>query len=232
MSDNLCIVAVGAHAADMEFGAGATLLKHALQGWETHIIHLTLGEKGSATLSSEEYGVQKRAEAAAAARLLQATPHFLPYEDGELQVSDAIAREIALLLRRLHPGVIVTHWPGSIHLDHTNTYHRTRRAHFMAAIRHFDLEGLPPVRGCRLYFTDNWEDPTDFEPYVYVDITRVMETWEKACKAYAIGRGEGGFPYWDWYQARTRTHGIMRGVGHAQAFAIDATGRFQTRDLL
>jgi len=47
----------------MEFTAGATLLKHARSGWEVHIVHLTLGEKGNPQLSPEEYGAQKRKEA-------------------------------------------------------------------------------------------------------------------------------------------------------------------------
>ncbi|MFA6108252.1 MAG: PIG-L family deacetylase [Candidatus Latescibacterota bacterium] len=232
MTPKPCIVAVGAHAADMEFAAGGTLLKHARQGWEVHLVHLTLGEKGSGTLTPAEYGAQKRREAEEAARLLQGTAHFLPYRDGELPVNDEVAAELAVVLRRLQPQVILTHWPGSIHLDHTNAYHLTLRAHFMAAIRHFEVQGLPPVRGCRIYQTDNWEDPTDFTPFVFVDITAEMADWEQACKAYAIGRGEGGFPYWDWYQARTRTHGILRQVGHAQAFAIDETSKYHVQELL
>jgi LmbE family N-acetylglucosaminyl deacetylase len=232
MSAAPCIVAIGAHAADMEFAAGATVLKHARQGWDAHLVHLTLGEKGSGTLSVEAYGAQKRREAEEAARLLQATPHFLPFRDGELPADDETARPLALLLRRLQPTVLLAHWPRSIHLDHTNAYHLTLRAHFMAAIRHFELEGLPPVRGCRIYCTDNWEDPTDFVPFVYVDVSAVTTDWERAFKAYAIGRGEGGFPYWDWYQARTRMHGVMRGVQHAQAFAIDETSRYRVQDLL
>jgi LmbE family N-acetylglucosaminyl deacetylase len=232
MSGKPCIVAIGAHAADMEFAAGAALLKHARQGWDAHLVHLTLGEKGSGALSADEYGAQKKREAEEAAQLLEATPHFLPYRDGELPNTDEVARPVAALLRRLQPKVILTHWPGSMHLDHTNTYHLTLRAHFMAAIRHFELEGLPPVRGCRIYFTDNWEDPTDFAPYVFVDISAVMTDWEKAFKAYAIGRGEGGFPYWDWYQARTRMHGVMRRVQHAQAFAIDEMSKVKVQDLL
>jgi LmbE family N-acetylglucosaminyl deacetylase len=232
MSDGPCLVAVGAHAADMEFAAGGAILKHVREGWEAHLVHLTLGEKGSATLSADEYAVRKRDEAEEAARLLGATAHYFPYKDGELPVTDEIARELALLLRQLQPAVIITHWPGSIHLDHTHTHHLTLRAHFMAAIRHFELDGLPRAAGCRTYFSDNWEDPTDFDPYVYVDISDVMEDWEKAFKAYAIGRGEGGFPYWDWYQARTRMHGIMRGVAHAQAFGMDAMSKYRVQELL
>ena len=102
----------------------------------------------------------------------------------------------------------------------------------MAAIRHFELDGLPRLRGCRLYFSDNWEDPTDFAPYVFVDISAVMAEWEQAFKAYAIGRGEGGFPYWDWYCARTRMHGIMRGVRHAQALGVTADSQYRVQELL
>lgn len=232
MAEKSCIVAIGAHTADMEFTAGATLLKHVRQGWEAHLVSLTLGEKGSARLSPAEYGTQKHAEAEEAARLLQATPHFFPYLDGELPNTDEVARQLALLLRRLQPQVIVTHWRDSIHQDHTNTYHLVRRARFMATIRHFDLEGLPPLRWARMYYADNWEDPENFRPYVYVDISEVFADWEQAFKSFAIGRGEGGFPYWDWYQARTRIHGIHRRVQHAQAFAIDEDSMLQVRELL
>jgi len=137
MNERPCIVAIGAHAADMEFTAGATLLKHARNGWDAHIIHLTLGEKGNPHLSPDEYGAQKRREAEAAAQILQVTPHFLPYRDGELTVSDDIARELAKWLRRLRPQVVITHWRDSIHSDHTATYFLVRRALFLAANPHF-----------------------------------------------------------------------------------------------
>ncbi|MFN3421513.1 MAG: PIG-L deacetylase family protein [Armatimonadota bacterium] len=221
MDERKCIVAIGAHAADMEFTAGATLLKHARSGWEAHIVHLTLGEKGNPKLSPEEYGAQKRREAESAAKILQATPHFLPYSDGELTVSDDIAREIAELLRQLQPQVVITHWRESIHSDHIATHYLTKRAIFMAVNPHFDLEGLPPVKGVRLYYAENWEDHQNFQPFVYVDISDVFADWERAFKCFAIGRGEGGFPYWDWYQAQTRIRGIEIGTMYAQAFAVD-----------
>ncbi|MSR83805.1 MAG: PIG-L family deacetylase [Candidatus Latescibacteria bacterium] len=68
MADQPCIVAIGAHTADMEFTAGATLLKHVRQSWDAHVVSLTLGEKGSARLSPAEYGAQKKAEAEQAGR--------------------------------------------------------------------------------------------------------------------------------------------------------------------
>lgn len=226
------IVAVGAHAADMEFSAGGAILKHAQAGWAAHIVHLTLGEKGSATLSAEGYASQKREDALAAAEGLMATAHFLPYKDGELAVTEDSIRELAILLRRLRPQVVITHWSESIHNDHMVCHELTRRALFVAAIRHFDLEGLPPIGWTRLYYADNWEDATGFAPYILMDITEQMTDWEAAFKRYAIGRGEGGFPYWDWYQARTRLHGIAMRTGHAEAFAIEEDQKRQYREML
>jgi LmbE family N-acetylglucosaminyl deacetylase len=232
MPDTPCLVAIGAHAADMEFSAGATILKHARAGWQTHIINLTLGEKGHARLSPEEYGTQKRAEAEAAAAALQATPHFLPFRDGELQGSETEALAVARLLRQTRPQVIITHWGESIHGDHAAAAVITRRAMFLAGIRHFDLDGLPPMGWARLYYADNWEDPDHFRPYSFVDISAEVEGWQAAFACFAIGRGEGGFPYWDWYEARTRLHGIALRTRHAMAFAVDEARMIAPRELL
>ena len=232
MADKPCIVGIGAHAADVEFSAGATLLKHASAGWQVHNVHMTLGEKGSPALSADEYGAQKRREAEAAAELLRATPHFLAYRDGELSPTDEVAGELATLLRRLRPQVVIAHWRDSIHTDHTVAHHLTKRVLFMASNPHFELEGLPRIGWARLYFAENWEDAEGFRPYVYVDISEAMAEWEKAFKCYAIGRGDGGYPYWDWYEAQTRIRGIEIRVAHAEAFAIDESGMRQQRELL
>lgn len=232
MPDSPCLVAIGAHAADVEFSSGATLLVHARQGWDCHIIHLTLGEKGNPRMSPEEYGAQKRQEAEAAAQALGATPHFLPFADAELTADDATAQPLAALLRKLRPSAIITHWPGSIHADHTAAHDLTDRAIFMACNPHFDLEGLPRMGWARLWFAENWEDPEGFRPFIYVDVGDVMEEWQRAFACYAIGRGEGGYPYWDRYEAQTRIRGIEIGVSYAQAFSCDESALRQRRQTL
>jgi len=160
------------------------------------------------------------------------TQHFLPYSDGELSVTDEAARELAILLRGLRPTAMLTHWRHSIHADHEAAHYLTRRALFMASNRHFDLEGLAPTGWAPTYYADNWEDAEGFRPYLYVDISEVFADFERAFKCFAIGRGEGGYPYWDWYEARTRIHGIAIGVQHAQAFGIDEESKRQVRETL
>lgn len=227
-----CIVAVGAHAADVEFMCGATLLKHAINGWDVHIIHMTLGEKGHPKLSPCEYGAQKRTEAEEAAKVLRASVHFMLFKDGELSISDEPAFELAKLIRELRPNVVVTHWRMSIHEDHIATHHIVRRAIFMASNPHFEIGGMKPSQYPRLYYAENWEDAEGFVPFVYVDITNVFSDWERAFKAYAIGRGEGGFPYWDWYSATARLRGIEIGTMYAQSFAVEAQRMRQAVQLL
>jgi len=58
---------IGAHAADAELMGGAAVLTHHRLGWRSVLVHMTLGEKGSKTLSAEDYKAQKREEATRAA---------------------------------------------------------------------------------------------------------------------------------------------------------------------
>lgn len=231
MAESRCIVAVGAHAADMEFTAGATMLKHVRAGWQGHFVNLSLGEKGSGTLSPAEYGAQKRAEAEAAAAALGCGAHFLPYADGELVADEPTARALATTLRQLRPDVVITHWKHSLHLDHEATYAITRQAIFMAANRHFDLDGLAP-KYARCFLADNWEDEPGFEPFILVDVSAEWADFKAAFHQFAIGRGEGGYPYWDQYESRCRQHGLRLARTYAQAYAVEPWQRWVGRELL
>jgi LmbE family N-acetylglucosaminyl deacetylase len=72
------ILAIGAHAADMELSAGALLAHQAKLGDRVVLLHLTLGEGGHPKLPPAIYREQKRREAEAAARDLGAEVIFGP----------------------------------------------------------------------------------------------------------------------------------------------------------
>src|SRR5437763_13120663 len=78
------ILAVGAHAGDMELTAGAVLLEQRAQGDRVVLLHLSLGEGGNPKLSPDAYGAQKHREALAAASAMGAEVIFGPYRDGEI----------------------------------------------------------------------------------------------------------------------------------------------------
>ena len=216
-SDAPCIMVIGAHAADAELMGGAAVLTHQRQGWRSVLVHLTLGEKGSKTLSAEEYSEVKREEAARAAEVLGSEIEILPYLDGELPINDEVQWQIADLIRKYRPDVILTHWKGSIHTDHTNCYENVLASLFFAGLKTFVRE-YPNHYPRAIYFAENWEDQEDFVPEVYLDTSDDWETYHKAASCYSLISAEDApFRYLQWYEGTSRARGAERHLDRAVA---------------
>lgn len=216
MAEAPAVLLVGAHAADMEFTAGAVAAKYARAGWRVVFLHLTLGERGHPTIGAAAYAGQKRREALEAATRLGGEARFLGYADGELPEDDAVAFQIADVIREVRPTVVITHWAGSIHCDHTRAAHNTERALFLAGLRTIERE-RPAHAVDRLYYAENWEDPDGFRPDVYVDTTAVHDTWREAASRYEIFGGAAGFRYRDYYESLAVMRGCLAGCERAVA---------------
>lgn len=222
------ILAVGAHCGDMEISAGMIVAKMARLGKRTAFLHLTHGEKGHPTLEPEPYAEQKRREAVASAEAFGGEALFLPYKDGELPDSEEVRFQIADVIRAVKPKVILAHWTGSMHKDHTAAGKVIADAVFYAAIKGFIRE-LPAHGGITMYYTENWEDPLEFRPDVAVEVELPdIERWESACREYGLFRGDWPtFAYIDYYKSLARVRGLERGcsTGYAQCLGITEWGR-------
>jgi LmbE family N-acetylglucosaminyl deacetylase len=124
-------LAIGAHPDDVEFGCGGTLAKWATAGCVVHHLVLTDGSKGSWDPHADTVALvaRRRDEQREAARRLGATGEvvFSSNVDGELAESPAMVSEIARVIRRLRPNVVLGHDPWKryrLHPDH-------RRAGFL-----------------------------------------------------------------------------------------------------
>ena len=95
--DPRTILAIGAHAGDMELTAGALLIKHQKLGDRVVILHMTLGEGGNRRISPTAYGAQKRREALAASAVIGAEAIFAPYRDGEIPDDEETRRYMRVL---------------------------------------------------------------------------------------------------------------------------------------
>jgi len=225
------ILAIGAHAGDMELTAGAVLLKQRQQGDRVVLLHLTLGEGGNPKLSPDAYGSQKRREAIAAATALGAEVFFGPYRDGELPNTEETRRYVADVIRQFQPIAIITHWRESIHRDHATTSAVVRDAVLLAS-----LEGVKtahrPHRGVRsVWFAENWEDTENFSPFIYVDVSGVIPKWREAVSSYEFVRGGiSSFAYLDYYTALATVRGAEARRPQAVAFDIDASGKRRVLD--
>lgn len=219
-SDKLHIIAIGAHAGDMELTAGGIMAKYAQEGGRITFVHLTPGEKGHPKLSSQKYAEQKIKEGKQAAKILGAEVRFLPYKDGELPVSEEVKYTICDIIRELKPDIILAHWKGSIHKDHINTYHNVIDGIFYAGLPAIKRK-FPAHSSKGLYFSENWEDPQDYKPTLYLDITKSYQTWIEAISQYAFARGEvSGFPYIEYYKSLAVVRGAELGLKYAETFMV------------
>ncbi|MFA6542554.1 MAG: PIG-L family deacetylase [Bacteroidota bacterium] len=216
------ILAIGAHCGDMEVACAAVLAKQHKRGDRIVFLHLTLGEGGNPKMSPEEYGAQKRREAAAAAQVIGAEVLFGPYKDGELPNDESVRRYVADVIRQVQPTHVITHWRTSIHKDHQNTHFITMDAILLASLEgvvtdHHRHRGIQAI-----YFTENWEDPEGFKPYLYVDVSDELPLWKECVTQYQfIKGGISSFPYLEYYESLARVRGAEAGKKFAVAFDID-----------
>jgi len=221
MTQHLHLMAIGAHAGDVEVTAGAAILRHTRQGHRATLVHLTLGAKGHQTLSDEEYGQQKRSEATEAARRLGAGVYFLPYGDGELAPTDEAKMRVADLIRKLRPTHLITHWPGSIHKDHVAAYAIVKDAIYYAAVPSF-RRAHPAHEVIGPYLAENWEDNVGYVPHIYLDVTPVFEEWVEAIRSYELfAGGVSSFNYLNYYCALATLRGTAAGYARAVTFSTD-----------
>lgn len=201
----------------MEFTAGMLAAKFTRKGHKATFLSLTLGEKGHKSLSPAEYREQKKHEATECARLLGADARWLDIEDGALMNDEATKMQVAAAIREIRPTIVITHWKGSFHKDHANCHHIVEDARFYACLRTQEVPGgLPPAPGFRLYYAENWEDPYEYDPQVYVDTTEVFDQWVEACSQYEIFRpGGASFRYQDYYKALSVCRGAIGGFANA-----------------
>lgn len=227
------ILAIGAHAADMELTAGALLAHQAKLGDRVVLLHLTLGEGGNPKMSAAAYAAQKRREAEAAAKDLGAEVIFGSYTDGLLPNDELSRRYVAEVIRRLKPSYVITHWKQSIHKDHRAASEIVSDAVLMASLEAVKTDS-PPYRGIRaVYFAENWEDSDGFQPYLYVDVSDSFDGWAKAAREYELVRGGiSPFRYYDFYTSLQTMRGALSGKKYAVAFDVEEPSKRLVLDAL
>lgn len=227
------ILAIGAHAGDMELTTAQLLIKQKKAGDRIVILHMTLGEGGNPKMKPSDYGAQKRREALAADSVIGAETIFAPYKDGELPNDDAVRMYVADVIRQVKPTFIFTHWQKSIHKDHSRTSAIVQDAVLLASLEGV-VTGKPPHRGIRgVWYAENWEDAEDFKPYVVVDVSAERDQWREAVSKYEFVRGGiSTFRYLDYYDALATVRGAVAGKQRAIAFDIDAFGKRRVLDSL
>jgi LmbE family N-acetylglucosaminyl deacetylase len=225
------ILAIGAHAGDAELTTGALLAAERARGARVVILALTLGERGHPTSTPAQYAAQKRSEAEGVARSLGAELEVGPWKDAEIPNDENARRWVASVIRRVRPGLVLTHWKKSIHRDHAAASAIVQDAVLLAALPGVTGVEGEPHRGVAVWYAENWEDAEDFTPYLYVAVDSASwARWKGAVSGFAFARGVTGFPYLDYYDALGRVRGIEARRGRAVAFDVEPSGKRRVFD--
>lgn len=219
------ILTIGAHVGDAELTAGALLATCALEGGKAVTLALTAGEKGApAGADIDEYRRSKIREAEAFAAELGGQAIVLDYPDGQVPDDEQIRFAVCDVIREVKPDIIVTHHEKSMHKDHMACHKIVVDAWFYAAIAGFAREKTRHFAP-HLYFAENWEDAQDFEPYVYLDVSKGYSLWEAAIDHHWFAVHSTSFPYKEYYAHLKRLRGIQGRKGYCECFMIPAEQR-------
>ncbi len=119
MSSN-SVLAIAAHPDDIEFVMAGTLMHLQTRGWQVHYFNIANGCYGSSSLSREECASVRLAEAQAAAALIPAVFHPPICDDLEILYTTDLLRQVAAVVRRAQPRIVLTHAPVDYMEDHQN----------------------------------------------------------------------------------------------------------------
>ncbi|MGH7300392.1 MAG: PIG-L deacetylase family protein [Candidatus Rokuibacteriota bacterium] len=196
-------MSIHAHPDDQEFTVGGTLAKWARAGCEIVAVCITRGGAGSnkytpLEMTREALIAIREVEQREACRILGVKETiFLDHEDGMLEPSIGLRRELTRLIRRHRPEAVLcgdptTRFYGTTYMNHPD--HR--------AAADVVLDAVFPSAGTRLIFPEllaEGLDPHEVRdvfihgterPDTYVDIAPVLDVKLAALRAHKSQMGE------------------------------------------
>src|SRR5262249_29236147 len=108
------VMLITAHPDDSEFGAGGSVARHVKEGREVTYVIATNGNKGSSdrTMTPGRVATIGESEQRTAARVLGVEHvEFLGYEDGEVDDTRDLRRDVTRQIRKWRPDLVITMLP-------------------------------------------------------------------------------------------------------------------------
>jgi LmbE family N-acetylglucosaminyl deacetylase len=130
-------IAIAAHPDDIEFCMAGTLLLLKAAGWQIHCLNLSSGNCGSVEHSAAATRVIRRREARRAAAILGAHYHPSLTDDLEIFYDLKTLRQLAAIIRKVNPSIVLTHSPQDYMEDHMNTCRLAVTAAFSRGMPNF-----------------------------------------------------------------------------------------------
>ena len=215
---------VTAHPDDAEFGAAGTIAQLARDGCEVTYLIVTNGNKGSSdrSMTPDRLARIRAEEQRNAARTLGVERvEFLGYEDGEVDDTRALRRDVSREIRRFRPDLLICQSPartynlGASHRDHRIVGGVALDCVYPLARDHMAFPELLPEfepHKVREIYVMQWD-----APQLVVDISDVFDL-----KIKALACHQSQFADFAGVEARVRERaaelGKPKGYSYAEAF--------------
>lgn len=202
------VLAIGAHADDVELGAGGTLSKHSSVGDEVHVLLITHSSYSSydgKIIRSKETALEEAKEAAKILGVKDIVS--LNYETKQVTYEVRLIEDINRQIDMFKPDVIYTHWDGDINQDHS-------------AIAQATLVAGRNVSRILMYKSNWYKSFKHFESNFYVDVTDHIEKKVESIKAHKSEHSRRGEAWTDFFKNQCRIYGQEVGVKYAEAFQL------------
>jgi LmbE family N-acetylglucosaminyl deacetylase len=153
-SNNLKVLAIGAHPDDIELGCSGTLKKHVLNGDEVYCIVASMGEKGGDRL-------KRTSEARRVADMLGVKEiNFLNFPDTMIEHNGPTVELLDSFITE-NIDIIYVNSPKDYHQDHINISKST-----LSAARN---------KKNSIFFYETPSTTIEFKPTAYIEITDVIK---------------------------------------------------------
>jgi len=204
------ILAIGAHADDVEISCAGTLLKAGQKGHEVKIIIMSRSDYRNYDGKVLRTKQQVTSETKKAFQLLGIKQSAIyPYKTKQVPYDYKSVEKLDREISAFNPDIIITHWPHDSHQDHVNTSKSVIAA---ARYRNSILFFEPVMPSGRSYH--------DFSREVYVDVSSAYHKKEDVIKAHKSQYKKYGNAWLEAVRAKDRERGFEMGVKYAEAYQV------------
>lgn len=125
-----CILAVGAHPDDLEFGCPVIVRNYIKNGYDAYYVIATNGENGckqKGISRQERIKIRREEQMEAANKIGVKKVYFLGNRDGFLEYNESLRKKLTLLIKALKPEIVFTFDPANLDFTSINLFHRDHR---------------------------------------------------------------------------------------------------------
>lgn len=221
------VLVIAAHPDDIDFGTAGSVARWIHEGASVTYCVVTDGSAGSneAHIDLHALSEQRKAEQIAAAAVVGVHDvRFLGYQDGTLQPTLELRRDLTRIIREVRPDRVVCQDPTTVFVRDSYINHPDHRAAGEAAIYavfpsaetrptfpELLLEGYEPHHVNEVYLN------LTLQPDTHIDISDTIELKLKALLCHASQVNEDAA---QWIRERNAEAGQEAGYAYAESFRV------------